>query len=88
MTDGTATREEVAELDRRQAATIVRILAMPVEELFTIKEVDPCISEKAQIFRSVQCAFCGEMVSEHRARVKDGKFACTPCARQYGRGWE
>lgn len=85
---GTATREEAAELEQRQAAIIEKILAMPVEELFIIREVDYVIPEKARIFRSVQCAACGEMVAEHRARVKDGKFACIPCAGEYGRGWK
>ncbi|MDD1696979.1 MAG: hypothetical protein LUQ36_01310 [Methanoregula sp.] len=27
------------------------------------------------------------MVAEHRARVRNGKFVCMPCAGEYGRGW-
>jgi formylmethanofuran dehydrogenase subunit E len=84
---GTATKEEQKEFHERQAGVINRILAMPVEDLFVIKEIMPDIPEKARIFRSVQCASCGEMVAEHRARVKDGKFVCIPCAGEYGRGW-
>jgi formylmethanofuran dehydrogenase subunit E len=42
---------------------------------------------RAKIFASVQCAICGEMVAEHRARVRDGKFVCMPCSGEYGRGW-
>lgn len=84
---GTATKEETAEFNKRQAAVIEKILAMPVEDLFLIKEIKPEMPEKARIFRSVQCAECGEMVAEHRARVKDGKFVCIPCAGAYGRGW-
>lgn len=61
---------------------------MPVEELFTLKEVTPEIPEKAGVFRSVQCASCGEMVAEHRARVSDGKFVCITCAGEYDRGWK
>jgi len=85
---GTATTEELKEFHERQAAVIDRILAMPVDDLFLIKENVPDIPEKARIFRSVQCASCGEMVAEHRARVKDGKFVCIPCAGEYGRGWK
>lgn len=85
---GKATREEMKEFQQRQSAVIDGILAMPVEELFTIAEIEPEMPEKAQIFRSVQCASCGEMVAEHRARVKDGKFVCIPCAGEYGRGWK
>jgi formylmethanofuran dehydrogenase subunit E len=84
---GTATKEEIAEFNKRQSAVIEKILAIPVEDLFLIKEITPEIPEKARIFRSVQCAECGEMVAEHRARVKDGKFVCIPCAGEYGRGW-
>jgi formylmethanofuran dehydrogenase subunit E len=83
---GTATKEEIAEFQKRQAAVIEHILAMPVENLILIKEITPEIPEKARIFSSVQCVECGEMVAEHRARIRDGKFVCIPCAGEYGRG--
>ena len=82
---GTATKEENKEFQERQAAVIEKVLTMPVEDLFIIKEVKPEIPEKARIFRSIPCASCGEMVAEHRARVKDGKFVCIPCAGEYSR---
>jgi formylmethanofuran dehydrogenase subunit E len=85
---GTATKKEMTEFQKRQEAVIEKILAMPVEDLFLIKETKPAIPEKARIFRSVQCASCGEMVAEHRARVSDGKFVCIPCAGEYSRGWK
>jgi formylmethanofuran dehydrogenase subunit E len=69
---GTATNEELGEFRERQAAVIGKILAMPVGDLFLIQEIKPEVPEKARIFRSVPCAECGEMVAEHRARVKDG----------------
>jgi formylmethanofuran dehydrogenase subunit E len=83
----TATPAEQKEFHERQTGVIDRILKMPVEELFIIKEVKPEIPVKAKIFASVPCAKCGEMVAEHRARVRDGKFVCMPCAGEYGRGW-
>jgi formylmethanofuran dehydrogenase subunit E len=82
---GTATPAEQKEFHTRQLAIIEKILTMPIEELFVIKEVEPKIPERARIFRSVQCASCGEMVAEHRARVQDGKFVCIPCAGEYSR---
>jgi formylmethanofuran dehydrogenase subunit E len=85
---GAATRKEHEEFHSRQEAVIGKILAMSIEELFDIQDITPDIPERARIFRSVQCAVCGEMVAEHRARVKDGKFACIPCAGEYGRGWK
>ncbi|NOZ25842.1 MAG: formylmethanofuran dehydrogenase, partial [Nitrospirae bacterium] len=33
---------------------------------------------------SVRCAFCGEKVMEPKARSRDGKAVCIPCAE--GRG--
>jgi len=84
---GTATPAEQQEFHERQTGVIDKILKLPVEELFIIKEVKPEIPGRAKIFASVQCASCGEMVAEHRARVRDGKFICIPCAGDYGRGW-
>jgi formylmethanofuran dehydrogenase subunit E len=66
---------------------IDKILKLPVEELFIIEEVKPEIPVRAKIFASVKCASCGEMVAEHRARVRDGKFIYIPCAGEYGRSW-
>lgn len=84
---GTATPAEQKEFHERQEKVIGTILTMPVEELFNIQEVKPEIPERAKIFASVPCSKCGEMVAEHRARVRDGKFVCIPCAGEYGRGW-
>jgi formylmethanofuran dehydrogenase subunit E len=84
---GTATPAEQAEFHERQAAVIDRILTIPIDELFITREVRPEIPVRAKIFTSVKCATCGEMVAEHRARVRNGKFVCMPCAGEYGRGW-
>ena len=84
---GTATPAEQKEFHKRQAAVIKKILKMPIDELFITREVKPEIPVRAKIFTSVQCASCGEMVAEHRARVRNGKFVCIPCVGEYGRGW-
>jgi formylmethanofuran dehydrogenase subunit E len=84
---GKATPAEHKEFHERQADVINKILTIPVEELYLVKDVKPEIPERAKIFRSVQCSACGEMVAEHRARVRDGKFVCMPCAGEYSRGW-
>jgi len=84
---GKATPADNKEFSERQAAVIEKILTMPFDELFIAKEVRPEIPVRAKIFASVPCARCGEMVAEHRARVRDGKFICMPCAGEYGRGW-
>lgn len=84
---GTATPAEQKEFHKRQTAVIEKILKMPIDELFITREVKPEIPVRAKIFTSVQCATCGEMVAEHRARVRNGTFVCMPCAGEYGRGW-
>jgi formylmethanofuran dehydrogenase subunit E len=84
---GTATPAEHKEFHERQAAVIEKILMMPIDELFIAREGKPEIPVRAKIFTSVQCAICGEMVAEHRARVRNGTFVCMPCAGEYGRRW-
>jgi formylmethanofuran dehydrogenase subunit E len=84
---GPATPAEQKEFHERQAHVIDTILTMPIDELFIARGVKPEIPVKAKIFTSVQCASCGEMVAEHRARVRKGTFVCIPCAGEYGRGW-
>lgn len=66
---------------------VKNILEMPVEELLKIDIVDMELPPKARIFKSVKCAECGENVMEARARVKDGKIVCIPCAGEYTRGY-
>lgn len=70
-----------------QAERSQAILAMDEGSLFKIEEVTPEVPEKARIFNSVTCQFCGEQVMEPRARLRDGKIACIPCTESYGRGW-
>jgi formylmethanofuran dehydrogenase subunit E len=84
---GKATPAEEKEFEERQVVIIEKILAIPFGELFIEKEARSEIPERARISGSVQCAICGEMVAEHRARVKNGKIVCMPCAGEYSRGW-
>lgn len=80
-----AEREEFGRLHREQA---LQLLDLPEEEFAMVREVEVDLPPKARIFPSVQCAFCGEAVMEPRARLREGKPACIPCAVRYGRGWE
>ncbi len=84
---GTATPADRKEFYERQTAVIGTILKITIDELFIIREITPEIPVREKIFTSVQCASCGEMVAEHRARVRDRKFICMPCAGEYGKGW-
>jgi formylmethanofuran dehydrogenase subunit E len=84
---GTACQEEHQEYAAFQRSRVDKLLSMPEEALFTITEVMPEVPEKARIFKSLICHFCGERVMEPRARIRDGEIACLPCSEVYTRGW-
>jgi len=85
---GEATPEERQLFQQAHLARALAILDLPDEVFADIRQVELPPIPKARIFPSVQCSVCGENVMEPRARVKDGKFVCIPCAEKYGRGWE
>jgi formylmethanofuran dehydrogenase subunit E len=84
---GVATPEEQRAYDDFQQKRVDELLEMGEEILFTIEEVAADEPEKARIFKSVVCHYCGEKVMEPRARIRDGQIACIPCAETYSRGW-
>lgn len=85
---GEATPEEQAEHRRGSADRAVELLELADEEFADITEVEIELPAKAGRFATVTCSVCGEGVMEPRARVRDGKPCCIPCAVRYGRGWE
>ncbi|MDD4256007.1 MAG: FmdE family protein [Methanofollis sp.] len=84
---GSATPAEREAYREHLDAVCAAILTRPADEVFAVREVAPDVPEKARIFVSYTCAVCGEQVAESRARVKDGKIVCIPCAGKYTRGW-
>jgi formylmethanofuran dehydrogenase subunit E len=84
---GSATDEEKSLIALNQRKIMQQILDMPQEEFCKVQHVKEELPPKARIFDSVTCAFCGEMVSESRTRIRDGKPACIPCSGKYTRGW-
>jgi len=84
---GGATEEEQRAYDAFQQERIWELLHMDEDTLFRIDESAVEVPEKARIFKSVVCHYCGEKVMEPRARIRDGEIACMPCAKSYSRGW-
>ena len=80
---GEATEEEASLFHKQRSNMVEQYLTRPADEIFEIKHVKAEIPERARLFNSVRCAECGEIVSESRARVKDGKFVCIPCSNEY-----
>lgn len=84
---GGATAEEEKTYRGLMTERIDQFLCRPLEEILETREIEFAPPERARIFASVECAYCGEEVMEPRARVKNGQIACIPCAIQYSRGW-
>ena len=74
-----ADRERLSELWEELS---FKILDVPDEEVFDIKSITVEVPAYARIFGSVKCSVCGESVMEPRARMKEGKPVCIPCAGQ------
>ncbi len=84
---GNASEDEMKTFRAFQDQRVDQILAEDENTLFKIEQVSPEPPEKARIFKSVTCEFCGESVMEPRARIRDGKISCIPCSETYNRGW-
>lgn len=76
---GTAGEADKKDFEKQKEVLIKKILEMPASELFNIERVEMESPEMAIIYKSLKCAECGELVSEHRARVKQGRIVCIPC---------
>ena len=82
-----ASIEDNERLDAFRKKRIEVLLVQDDEFLFKIEDIQTKAPEKARIFNSLVCHFCGEKVMEPRARIRDGEIACIPCAEEYTRGW-
>ena len=76
---GTASPEEAKEFRASHDAKSQRILKMPEEELFWIREVEIKSPEKAIIYPTLICSKCGEGFMEPMGRVINEKIVCVPC---------
>ncbi len=65
-----ATRDDKADFDTKKEEFSIKILQIPADELFKIENIEIEIPEKARLLQSIKCSECGELVSEHRARVQ------------------
>jgi formylmethanofuran dehydrogenase subunit E len=76
---GSASPEEAEEFRIAHEAKSKRILEMPEQELFLIKEVEIEPPEKAVIYPTLICSRCGEGFMEPLGRVRNEKIVCIPC---------
>ncbi len=76
---GIASPEEAKEFRASHDAKNQKILTMPEEELFWVKELEVEPPEKAIIYPTLICSKCGEGFMEPLGRVKNGEIVCIPC---------
>ncbi len=80
---GEADEQDKKLFAEKSAEALQLFLNTPAEETVNMQWVEQAIQEKAKIFNSIICESCGEKVMEPRARVKEGKMVCLPCAEHY-----
>ncbi len=78
--EGDRSEEVLSVVHGRKARKIRAIMEAPNHELFEIRRVVSVPPEEAKIYPSVRCEHCGEKVMEPRARVREGRIVCIPCA--------
>lgn len=77
---GTASPEEAEEFRASHEAKSQRVLEMPEEELFWVREVEAeKPPEKAIVYPTLICSKCGEGFMEPLGRMKNGQVVCIPC---------
>ena len=77
--NGQATPEEAEEYRNAHIQRSHRVLTMPLDELFDVREVDAPPPPKAVIHESVTCARCGEPTMKTRIKDVDGQSVCLEC---------
>lgn len=76
---GNASPKEIKEFRAAHEAKSQRVLEMPEEELFWIREVEIEPPEKAIVYPTLICSSCGEGFMEPMGRIRNGKIVCIPC---------
>lgn len=74
------TSEESRRMKELWTALAFKILELPEKDIFKISKREFEKVEYAPIFDSAVCSTCGEQVMETRARIKENKILCIPCA--------
>ncbi|MEN6328727.1 MAG: FmdE family protein [Methanobacteriaceae archaeon] len=83
VSQGTASTQEKEELQTMMSDIAKKILELPLDKIFKVEKVEAELPGRARIYPSLMCSECGDMVSENRCRVKDGKMVCIPCFEKY-----
>lgn len=80
VSKGMANPDDKVELGRLMKEVSQKVLEFPAEEIFDVNKVEITLPPKASMYSSMKCSECGEILSEHRSRLKNGKVVCIPCS--------
>lgn len=78
--NGNESPEILARVTEQKQRKTRAILMAPEADLLKIKIVKMEPPSKAGLFKNFRCAICGEKMMEPRARIKNGRTVCIPCA--------
>lgn len=73
--------------EERRRAAMERFLALPLEELFRVDEVEVDLPPEAEIRPSILCDRCGEPTMETKAVREGDNVVCVPCSRGWVPPW-
>lgn len=76
------TEEESRRMSQLQRERACKLLEMPSEELFAVKEVLAPLPEKARIMASEPCEKCGEATMVTKLTEINGKKICLECINE------
>lgn len=76
---GTVTMEDKKSFQHFKDELSYKILEVPEDKLFTLSKAELSLPKEANLYNSIKCGECGELVSEHRMKEKDGEKVCIPC---------
>jgi formylmethanofuran dehydrogenase subunit E len=72
----------------RKAVKIRHILEAQEKDLMEVKKGRAVLPPEAELYRSIDCAACGEKVAEPKVRMRNGKMLCIPCFEGKGESWK
>ncbi len=79
MQSGEASDDDRARFSALMQERSQAVLAVPLDELYEVREVETVVPPTARVFTSIECASCGEATMETRIHLLDGRQLCPPC---------
>ena len=79
---GDRSPEVLKAVRNRKAKKTKAILDASEDDLLKVSRVSISLPPEAKLYQSISCAVCREKVAEPKARLKNGKIVCIPCAEK------